>query len=186
MDLKEAYRSVPVHPTDRPLPVVQWQGTTFLDGALPFGLRSAPKLFKAIADGLLWIFLKEGIQPAIHYLDDFLFFGPPGKPACHKALQKALQICEELVVLVAPEKMEGSVTSITFLGIEIDSQAYQLHLPKQETGGADSHLAVMDANRQTTQAKAQGDKEKPSLPNWKTAPCLPCCQAREGFYPKLD
>ena len=69
MDLKEAYRLVPVHPTDCPLLAVQWQGTTFIDGALPFGLWSAPKLLSAIADGLLWIILKERIQLAIHYLD---------------------------------------------------------------------------------------------------------------------
>ena len=35
---KEAYRLVPVHPTDCPLLAVQWQGTTFIDGALPFRL----------------------------------------------------------------------------------------------------------------------------------------------------
>jgi len=38
------------------------------------------------------------------------------------ALQKAFQICEELGVLIAPEKMEGPVTSITFLSIEIHSK----------------------------------------------------------------
>ena len=53
MDLKEAYRAVPVHPADRPLLSMQWRGTTFVDGALPFGLRFAPKLFSALADGLL-------------------------------------------------------------------------------------------------------------------------------------
>ena len=53
MDLKEAYRSIPVHPADRPLLAVRWQGMTFVDGALPFGLWSAPKLFSAVADGLL-------------------------------------------------------------------------------------------------------------------------------------
>ena len=68
MDMKDAYRLVPVHPTDCLL-AVQWQSTTFIDWALLFGLWSAPKLLSAIADGLLWIILKERIQLAIHYLD---------------------------------------------------------------------------------------------------------------------
>ena len=45
LDLKEAYRAVPVHPSDQCLLAVSWNGTTYLDRALPFGLRSAPKLF---------------------------------------------------------------------------------------------------------------------------------------------
>ena len=132
MDLKEAYRSIPVHPADRPLLAVRWQGITFVDGALPFGLRSAPKLFSAVADGLLWIFFKGGVQLAIHYLDDFLFLGPPHGPGCSQSLQKALHLCEELGVPVAPDKTEGPATSIIFLGIEIDTQAGQLRLPREK------------------------------------------------------
>ncbi len=43
MDIKQAYRMVPVSPGDRPLLGMNWQGTTFLDTVLPFGLRSAPR-----------------------------------------------------------------------------------------------------------------------------------------------
>jgi len=78
LDLKEAYRVVPVHPLDRPQLGMHWQGKIYIDGALPFGLRSAPKIFSALADGLLWIMLHNGVERAFHYLDDFLFLGPPG------------------------------------------------------------------------------------------------------------
>ena len=71
LDLKNAYRIIPVHPDDRWLLGVRWQGQTLLDAALPFGLRSAPKLFTAVADCLLWIMQANGIQLALHYLDDF-------------------------------------------------------------------------------------------------------------------
>ena len=54
LDLKQAYRVVPVHPSDWHLLGMQWQGQVYLDTALPFGLRSAPKIFSALADGLLW------------------------------------------------------------------------------------------------------------------------------------
>ena len=40
LDLKAAYRHVPVHPDDQSLLAIRWGGATYLDTALPFG--SAP------------------------------------------------------------------------------------------------------------------------------------------------
>ena len=44
LDLKAAYRHVPVHPANQSLLAIRWSGTTYLDTALPFSLCSAPKL----------------------------------------------------------------------------------------------------------------------------------------------
>ena len=49
MDIASAHRMVPVHPDNRPLLAVQWAGQVFFDTRLPFGLRSAPKIFTAVA-----------------------------------------------------------------------------------------------------------------------------------------
>ena len=54
-DIESAYRIVPVHLDDRFLLGMQWRGNFFIDLALPFGLRSAPYIFSAIADLLEWI-----------------------------------------------------------------------------------------------------------------------------------
>ena len=59
-DLKSAYWAVPVHPDDRPRLDMNWRDALFLDAALPFGLRSAPKIFSAVADALLWILAWQG------------------------------------------------------------------------------------------------------------------------------
>ena len=45
LDLKEAYQVVPAHPHDRPGLGMHWQRKIYIDGALPFGLFSAPKIF---------------------------------------------------------------------------------------------------------------------------------------------
>ena len=50
LDIKDAYRIVPVHPADYHLLGVAWRGNIYIDRALPFGLRSAPKIFSALAD----------------------------------------------------------------------------------------------------------------------------------------
>ena len=54
-DIQETYRMVPVHAEDQHLLGVRWDGTVYIDRVLPFGLRSAPKLFSAVADALQWI-----------------------------------------------------------------------------------------------------------------------------------
>ena len=49
-----------MHPDDRLLLGMKWQEELYIDTALPFGLRSAPKLFPAIADGVQWILQQRG------------------------------------------------------------------------------------------------------------------------------
>ena len=78
LDLCNAYCVIPVHADDQPLLGICWQGNTFIDHALPFGLRSVPKIFNAIANFLAWVLHCEGISYLIHCLDDFLVFPPPG------------------------------------------------------------------------------------------------------------
>ena len=42
LDIKSAYRLVPVHPHDRHLLGVKWEEGYYVDGMLPFVLRSVP------------------------------------------------------------------------------------------------------------------------------------------------
>ena len=60
LDIESAYWIIPVHPDDRPLLGMVWKGSLYVDTALPFGLRSSPKLFNALADGLSWILIANG------------------------------------------------------------------------------------------------------------------------------
>ena len=34
-------------------------------------LRSAPKIFSAVADAVQWMMVQQGISDILHYLDDF-------------------------------------------------------------------------------------------------------------------
>ena len=96
LDLKSAYRMVPVHPQDQWLLGMSWEDRILVDTCLPFGLRSAPKIFSAVADGLTWAMHCKGIEYMLHYLDDFLFLGPPNHPMCGSALSLAQSTCTDL------------------------------------------------------------------------------------------
>ena len=95
LDIKSAYRLVPVHPQDRCLLGIEWKGARYVDGMLPFGLRSAPKIFTAVADALEWVVLQRGVTWVAHYLDDFITMGPACSEVCGQNLERILAIRAE-------------------------------------------------------------------------------------------
>ena len=120
---------VPVHPLDQHLTGIKWNNTTYRDTALPFGLRSAPKIFTAVADALTWAMLTNGATNFLHYLDDFLFMGPAGNSSTKRSLQIALETCEQVGFPISNKKTVHPTHKLTFLGIEIDTVAGTLALP---------------------------------------------------------
>ena len=52
VDIKNAYRIVPVHPSDQPFLGIQWKDQVYVDCQLPFGLASAPTIFSALSEAL--------------------------------------------------------------------------------------------------------------------------------------
>ena len=131
LDLKAAYRQVPVHPEDQLLLGIKWRGKVFCDRALPFGLRSAPIIFSAVADALAWALISAGITNLAHYLDDFLIWAPDIASFSHM-LRLAIQTAARLGLPVEPSKVEGPSSTLTFLGIEIDSAKRELRLPQEK------------------------------------------------------
>ena len=64
-----------------------WDGSLYIDTALPFGLRSAPKIFTAVADAAEWIVRRRGVKFLIHYLDGYLIIGAPRSNECKESLE---------------------------------------------------------------------------------------------------
>ena len=95
---------------------------------LPFGLRSAPKIFNSVADAVEWC-VSKGVDYIFHYLDDFAVVGPPDSDTCRKYLHILMAICRELEIPLAPEKQDGPTAVITLLRIIIDTIRGELRLP---------------------------------------------------------
>ena len=117
INIKSAFRLLPVHPADRHLLGMNWKNNIYIDHCIPFGLRSAPKLFNILADLLSWIAQNAGVSYLIHYLDDYLTMGPPASAICQRNLDIFISLCADLGVPLASEKLEGPSTSLSFLGI---------------------------------------------------------------------
>ena len=107
-DVEAAYRNIAVHPTERHLLGMKWQGQYYVDLALPFGLRSAPYIFNAVAEAVEWILVNSYKVPdLLHYLDDFITAGPPDSPHCAQNLSTSLAVCKRLGLPLHPGKCVG-------------------------------------------------------------------------------
>ena len=68
--------------------------------ALPFGLRSAPYIFNAVAEAVEWILVNSYKVPdLLHYLYDFITAGPPDSPQCAHNLSYILYFISSLQAL---------------------------------------------------------------------------------------
>ena len=128
IDIRNAYRVVPVHPDDRWLMGMLWEGSLFIDTALPFGRRSAPKIFTALADAAEWIVRQRGVEFVIYYLDDFLIVTSADTNQGEHALRILLESFERLGLPVAWDKVEGPSMCLTFLGFELDTKSMETRL----------------------------------------------------------
>ena len=129
VDIKSAFRLLSVHPADRHLLAMTWNEQIYIDTCLPFGLRSAPKLFNILAEFLSWILEQKGVRPLLHYLDDFLIISPAMSPSCSDNLQIIREVCSHLGIPLAVEKIEGPSEILTFLGITLDTHSLEARLP---------------------------------------------------------
>jgi len=131
-DVKAAYRNVPVHPRDRWLLGMEWEGVTYVDGTLPFGLRSAPLLFTAVGDAIEWAVTKRCAGWIRHYIDDFVTVGGKGTDECQRTMAVFKETCQRLGLPLDANKEEGPNEVLTFLGIEIDSMKGEVRLPQDK------------------------------------------------------
>lgn len=132
IDIENAFRHVPVHPHDRHLLGMIWNGQLFVDTVLPFGLRSAPKIFNCIADALQWMAHNRGVTYLEHFLDDYITCGAPNSDECQSNLRMLTDLCKTLNLPLAMDKLAGPTTEIVFLGILIDTVKLELRLPPEK------------------------------------------------------
>ena len=132
VDIESAFRNIPVHPDDRHLLGILWDTKLYIDTVLPFGLRSAPKIFNSVADALQWIAKQRGITYLEHFLDDFITVGAPHCNDCGHNLSLLENTCAFLGLPLKVEKCEGPSTCLIFLGIELDTVKFELRLPAQK------------------------------------------------------
>lgn len=122
MDLKQGYRNIPVHHSDRAFLCFSWKGTTYQTNVLPFGLASAPKAFTDMLKGLG---VKWRIQGSwvIIYLDDILISAPTFEE-WHTSINLVYSDLKAIGLRVNLKKLfVGPFRRIEFLGTVLDYES---------------------------------------------------------------
>ena len=148
IDLQSAFRMVTVHREDWDLLGIYWQNHYYVDTCLPFGLRSAPYLFNQFARAQI-LQTNYDMPHLIHYLDDYLVMEQPDSTHCAHQVDTFLHVCESLGIPVALEKL----TSLTFLGLELDSTRQEIRLPQAKLLEILAELENWSGPHKTTKRK---------------------------------
>ncbi len=154
-DLWRAYRFLPVSSQDRQFLGMKWRNQFYIDLALPFGLRSSPRIFTRFADVLQSIFQQNPrVNASVqHYLDDFFLVGKPNSLSCQESLETCFQLSQQLGVPWALDKTEGPTTCITFLGLELDLEKLELRVPNEKLDRIRQELQFWVSRRSATKRK---------------------------------
>ena len=123
IDIKSAYRCIPVRPADYHLLGLIHNNKVFFDAVLTFGLSSSCGIFETFSTAANWIAedrIPELKSKLIHYIDDFLGLCIGSPAAASASLSKLLFLMELLGFPIPPDKIEGPARTILFLGIAID------------------------------------------------------------------
>ncbi len=134
VDLKNAYRSVNVHPSNYTFMGLAWkfQGETrerfMVDTKLPFGASKSPKIFQTLSEAVCSIMWCRFAIRVIAYLDDFLVITRT-KQMCAQALRTLIFVLRRLGFDINWKKVDGPSTILTFLGVEINTERMALSLP---------------------------------------------------------
>lgn len=134
IDLRHAYRSVPIHPFNYQFTGLKWQflGNTHVtylyDTRLPFGAKSSPEIFHRITQSVRRMMARRGFHDIIVYLDDFLIIGA-SLEQCKLAYDTLLQLLVDLGFSISHHKLVLPTQRLTFLGEQLDTTDCTMTLP---------------------------------------------------------
>jgi hypothetical protein len=155
MDLKNAFRLLPIRPQDFELLGILFKDSYFIDKSLPFGAAVSCKTFETFSTFLEFSVKRRMLSgQLIHYLDDFLG-GDKTYDKCQTNMDKFRVCMRELNVPLAENKTEGPTEVIIFLGIELDSNKMQVRIPAEKMTEVINKIQVLLSKKKATLKEIQ-------------------------------
>ena len=131
-DIAEAFRLIPIHPSQYNLLGFKFKGLYYHDKCLPMGCSSSCQIFERFSNALKWIAQREfGIKNIVKVLDDFLFLAEDFE-TCATYLESFREMCKIIGVPLADHKTVGPDTCLTFLGFDLNTVKMEASLPREK------------------------------------------------------
>ena len=132
LDIKGAYRSIPVCGEQRTLQGFRWvindKEEFLVNNSLAFGLRSAPFIFTQYTEFIVRCMKSRGYDRVYGYLDDFLIM-EKDVPTCWKTLYVLMGLLRRFGFYINYKKLISPTKCIRYLGINLSSVDMKLYLP---------------------------------------------------------
>lgn len=158
VDLKSAYRSVPISEHSQQFTGLKWQfgsQTVWLrDTKLPFGSKLAPGLFHRLTQSVKRMLARKGFSSTVVYLDDFLVIGS-SKEACRQAQTTLIYLLRKLGFQISWSKCVDPTQCLTFLGIELNTRSMCLRIPQDKLQQIRGELVDFSSRRRATKRQLQ-------------------------------
>ena len=160
IDLRHAYRSVPIHPSNFPATGLHWHFdgdddvTYFYDTRLPFGAKSSPEIFHRLTQSVRRMMSRRGFNSVVVYLDDFLVIAPT-REACQLAFTTLLQLLQDLGFSISWHKVLGPTQNLVFLGVELDTKQCTMSLPSSKLQDLHQLTSSFLTKRRATKTQLQ-------------------------------
>lgn len=132
-DLAEAFRHIPIAPSNHWLMGFCWRGIYYVETCLSFGLRTVPYIFNMFGEALHWLLM--WILPSlllVHYLDDFIAVIPASNAPLAAEFSLVWGELTSFLGFSCNASKDGQGTTLECLGIEIDTIAMVAHLPAKK------------------------------------------------------
>ncbi|MES9881803.1 MAG: reverse transcriptase domain-containing protein [Sedimenticola sp.] len=131
-DIRSAFRILPVHPADYELLGFTWEGKFYYDRCVPMGCASSCAIFERFSTALEWVArTKLHCSGVVHILDDFLLV-EANHHECAGSLRRFMSFCHEVGIPMALDKTFPPDTTMTFVGITLDSRLMEARLPQDK------------------------------------------------------
>ena len=164
-DIKSAYRTMPVRPSDWHLQGLKQGGKYYIDKKMSFGCRSAVDQWLRFANALAWAMARQGIHVE-WYVDDFIFIaGSESECRRHKRAFQAM--CADWGVILKEQPDSDPSQQLVVLGIHYDLLTMTKKITKGRTEELLEHLQL------ATTARQRGHWERLTGILWYVVRCVP-------------
>lgn len=158
-DCSNAYRSVKIHPSNYTYTGLKWnfEGEChpkyLIDTRLPFGARRSPFIFNHLTQAVCRMMRARGFG-VVAYLDDFLLVEST-HAQCLLAQNTLLTLLRRLGFAINYGKVEGPCTSLSFLGLTLNSVSMKIELPHAKMHELQCLLKDIESKAKTTKKELQ-------------------------------
>jgi hypothetical protein len=159
IDLKSAYRSIPISESCFQLTGLHWKFgpdqkiTYFFDSRLPFGASKSCVVFQTITDSICQMMKKKGYT-VLAYIDDLLCVAD-SEVECQAGLDVLCRLVLDLGLAINWKKVVAPSRKLVFLGILINCDDRSVSLPAEKVLALMKLISSWDSRKKVTKLEIQ-------------------------------